>query len=54
VTRRATYRVQLRREFGFAEASAQADYLAALKRDEFFEWHATVGDWEHDHYLTAF
>jgi (1->4)-alpha-D-glucan 1-alpha-D-glucosylmutase len=28
--RRATYRVQLRREFGFAEASAQADYLAAL------------------------
>jgi glutamine synthetase len=31
-----------------------ADYLAGLKRDEFFEWHATVGDWEHDHYLTAF
>jgi (1->4)-alpha-D-glucan 1-alpha-D-glucosylmutase len=30
VTRRATYRVQLRREFGFAEASAQAGYLAAL------------------------
>lgn len=28
--RRATYRVQLRREFGFAEASAQADYLSAL------------------------
>ena len=28
--RRATYRVQLRREFGFAEASAQAGYLAAL------------------------
>jgi glutamine synthetase len=31
-----------------------AEYLAGLKRDEFFEWHATVGDWEHDHYLTAF
>jgi (1->4)-alpha-D-glucan 1-alpha-D-glucosylmutase len=30
VTRLATYRVQLRREFGFAEASAQAGYLAAL------------------------
>ncbi|HEX4578770.1 MAG TPA: malto-oligosyltrehalose synthase [Candidatus Dormibacteraeota bacterium] len=28
--RRATYRVQLRGEFGFAEAAAQADYLAAL------------------------
>jgi (1->4)-alpha-D-glucan 1-alpha-D-glucosylmutase len=28
--RRAAYRVQMRREFGFAEASAQADYLAAL------------------------
>ena len=31
-----------------------AGYLASLKRDEFFEWHATVGDWEHDRYLTAF
>jgi len=31
-----------------------ADYFAALKRDEFFEWHATVGTWEHDRYLTAF
>ena len=31
-----------------------SDYFAKLKRDEFFEWHATVGDWEHDHYLTAF
>jgi (1->4)-alpha-D-glucan 1-alpha-D-glucosylmutase len=30
MTRRATYRVQLRREFGFVEASAQAGYLAAL------------------------
>jgi (1->4)-alpha-D-glucan 1-alpha-D-glucosylmutase len=28
--RRATYRVQLRREFGFTDAAAQADYLAAL------------------------
>ncbi|HSP64601.1 MAG TPA: alpha-amylase family glycosyl hydrolase, partial [Candidatus Deferrimicrobium sp.] len=28
--RRATYRVQLRAEFGFAAAAAQADYLAAL------------------------
>ncbi|MDT3440529.1 type III glutamate--ammonia ligase [Pseudofrankia sp. BMG5.37] len=31
-----------------------ADYFAALKRDEFFEWHAGVGPWEHDRYLTAF
>jgi glutamine synthetase len=31
-----------------------ADYFAALKREEFFEWHGTVGDWEHDRYLTAF
>jgi len=31
-----------------------AEYFAALKRDEFFDWHATVGSWEHDRYLTAF
>ena len=30
IQRRATYRLQLRPEFGFAEAAAQADYLAAL------------------------
>ena len=31
-----------------------ADYFADLKREEFFAWHATVGSWEHDRYLTAF
>ena len=31
-----------------------ADYFAALKREEFFDWHGTVGSWEHDRYLTAF
>ncbi|MEJ2889249.1 type III glutamate--ammonia ligase [Actinomycetospora aeridis] len=31
-----------------------AEYFAARKRDEFFDWHATVGPWEHDQYLTAF
>ena len=31
-----------------------ADALAAAKREEFFDWHATVGSWELDRYLTAF
>jgi glutamine synthetase len=31
-----------------------AEYFAALKREEFLEWHSTVGAWEHDRYLTAF
>ncbi|MBX6389166.1 MAG: type III glutamate--ammonia ligase [Frankia sp.] len=31
-----------------------AAYFAALKRDEFFDWHANVGPWEHEQYLTAF
>lgn len=31
-----------------------SEYFAALKREEFLEWHATVGSWEHDRYLTAF
>jgi glutamine synthetase len=31
-----------------------ADYFATLKRTEFLDWHNTVGDWEHDQYLTAF
>ena len=31
-----------------------ADYFTALKREEFFDWHGTVGSWEHDRYLTAF
>ncbi|MCD2196901.1 type III glutamate--ammonia ligase [Actinomycetospora endophytica] len=31
-----------------------AEYFANAKRDEFFDWHATVGAWEHDRYLTAF
>jgi glutamine synthetase len=31
-----------------------AEYFAAAKREEFFDWHATVGSWELDRYLTAF
>ncbi|MEU6698807.1 type III glutamate--ammonia ligase [Pseudonocardia sp. NPDC046786] len=31
-----------------------AGYLAEVKREEFFDWHGTVGSWEHDRYLTAF
>ena len=31
-----------------------SEYFAALKREEFFEWHNTVGPWEIDRYLTAF
>ena len=30
------------------------DYFAGLKREEFLEWHAAVGPWEVDRYLTAF
>ncbi len=30
------------------------EYFAALKRDEFLDWHGTVGSWEIDRYLTAF
>ncbi|SHN74534.1 type III glutamate--ammonia ligase [Cryptosporangium aurantiacum] len=31
-----------------------AAYFGELKRAEFFDWHGTVGSWEHDRYLTAF
>jgi glutamine synthetase len=31
-----------------------ADYFAALKREEFFDWHNTVSAWEVDRYLAAF
>jgi glutamine synthetase len=31
-----------------------AQYFADLKREEFFDWHAQVGSWELDRYLTAF
>jgi glutamine synthetase len=31
-----------------------AEYFAGLKREEFLDWHGTVGSWEHDRYLTAF
>ena len=31
-----------------------AAYFADLKREEFLDWHSTVGSWEHDRYLTAF
>ncbi|GHB87794.1 glutamine synthetase [Streptomyces umbrinus] len=31
-----------------------SQYFAGLKREEFFDWHSTVGTWELDRYLTAF
>ena len=31
-----------------------SEYFAEFKRAEFFDWHGTVGGWEHDRYLTAF
>jgi len=31
-----------------------AHYFAAVKREEFLDWHGTVGSWEIDRYLTAF
>jgi len=31
-----------------------AAYFGGLKRQEFFDWHAMVGSWEQDRYLTAF
>ncbi|MFD5085970.1 type III glutamate--ammonia ligase [Kitasatospora sp. NPDC058406] len=34
--------------------SGVSRYFADLKREEFFDWHATVGPWELDRYLTAF
>lgn len=37
-----------------AAGNGVADYFAALKRDEFFAYHAAVSDWEHARYLTAF
>ncbi|MFF3544733.1 type III glutamate--ammonia ligase [Streptomyces platensis] len=37
-----------------AAGARVSEYFAALKREEFFDWHTGVGDWELDHYLTAF
>ena len=37
-----------------AAGAGVCDYFAALKREEFFAWHNTVGPWEIDRYLTAF
>ncbi|HWN34520.1 MAG TPA: type III glutamate--ammonia ligase [Pseudonocardia sp.] len=31
-----------------------AEYFGAVKRDEFLDWHGSVGRWELDRYLTAF
>ncbi len=31
-----------------------AEYFAKLKKDEFYEYHAAVAQWEIDRYLTAF
>jgi glutamine synthetase len=37
-----------------AVGAGVAEYYASVKRAEFFDWHGTVGPWEHDRYLTAF
>ncbi|SEC67155.1 glutamine synthetase [Streptomyces sp. 3213] len=37
-----------------AAGTGVSRYFADLKREEFFDWHATVGPWELDRYLTAF
>jgi len=37
-----------------AAGTGVSRYFAYLKREEFFDWHATVGPWELDRYLTAF
>ncbi|GAA2929696.1 hypothetical protein GCM10020221_26870 [Streptomyces thioluteus] len=37
-----------------AAGAGVSEYFAALKREEFFDWHTGVGNWEIDHYLTAF
>ncbi|BBX41391.1 type III glutamate--ammonia ligase [Mycobacterium simiae] len=36
------------------EKPTVSDYYAALKRDEFFAWHAAISPWEIDTYLAAF
>ncbi|MCX5367246.1 type III glutamate--ammonia ligase [Streptomyces sp. NBC_00124] len=37
-----------------AAGAGVSGYFADLKREEFFDWHSTVGPWELDRYLTAF
>ena len=39
---------------GSADGHRVAAYFAERKREEFFDWHAQVGGWEIDRYLTAF
>jgi glutamine synthetase len=36
------------------EGPGVAEYFAARGREEFLDWHGTVGSWELDRYLTAF
>jgi glutamine synthetase len=37
-----------------AAGAGVSRYFGEIKREEFFEWHGTVGQWELDRYLTAF
>jgi glutamine synthetase len=37
-----------------AAGAGVAEYFTTLKREEFLDWHSTVGSWEHNRYLTAF
>jgi glutamine synthetase len=37
-----------------AAGAGVSQYFGDVKREEFFAWHGTVGQWELDRYLTAF
>lgn len=44
----------LREALGRVAKGDYADYYAKIKRDEFYEWHGVVSDWEIERYLTLF
>jgi glutamine synthetase len=44
----------LRTALGRTPHGDYIDYYAKTKRDEFYEWHAKVSDWEINRYLTLF
>jgi glutamine synthetase len=44
----------LREALGRVPKGDYIDYYATTKRDEFYEWHAAVSEWEIERYLTLF
>jgi glutamine synthetase len=42
----------LREALGKVPGGDYVDYYAAVKRDEFRDYHSVVSDWEVDRYLT--